>query len=617
LLGDGPFDLIVIGAGINGTGIARDAALRGLRVLLLDKGDIASGTTSWSSRLIHGGLRYLEYGEIALVRESLAEREHLLRHAPHLVHPLPLMIPIYEDDRRGKNLIRLGLTLYDLLSLDKSLDNHRMLSPQQALQRAPGLAQENLEGAGLYSDAQAPYAERLAVENALDAAAHGATVLTFCRVDHLLMEPDGRTIRGVAFTDVLCGTTHEASAPIVVNVAGPWVDAVLRGETASDTSSTAPAIPDPEDQTEASATSAPTEQAPPSGAAPESASLRNAMSQFLRGFINQFRPKGPDARRLVGGTKGTHIIVEPFPGAPQDALYVEARSDGRPFFIIPWNGLFLIGTTDERYDGDLDHVEATPDEISYLITETNRVLPTANLSPEKVLYTYSGVRPLPYQDDGPAGSITRRHIIFDHEPDVPGLISIVGGKLTTFRALAEQTVDVVFAKRDETNPPCRTDIEPFPGARLPQGRLQRRHLREYRQVLAHEFDDLNFTDQTIEHLFAVYGTRAEQVAQLARADQRLRDVIDPESGAIAAEVVFAIKQEFAQTLSDILLRRAMIGYGPHSGLDADEAAAHVAGEHLGWSSERQQDEVTAYRNYLRRYHPHRLRADHTEFASIS
>jgi glycerol-3-phosphate dehydrogenase len=223
------FDAIIIGAGINGAGIARDAAMRGLKILLLDKGDLASGTTSWSTRLIHGGLRYLEHGEVGLVRESLRERETLLRIAPHLVRPLPLLIPVYEQGARGAWTIRAGMIAYDLLSFDKSLERHQMLSPEETIIRAPGLRREGLRGAALYYDAQVEYAERLVVENALSAQAHGASVLTYARADRVIEEQGAA--RGVRFTDLLTGDTHAAHAPLVVNVAGPWVDEVLRSAT--------------------------------------------------------------------------------------------------------------------------------------------------------------------------------------------------------------------------------------------------------------------------------------------------------------------------------------------------------------------------------------------------
>jgi glycerol-3-phosphate dehydrogenase len=197
------FDLIVIGAGVNGAAITRDAVIRGLRTLLLDKGDIASGTTSWSSRLIHGGLRYLEHGEVRLVRESLRERERLLRNAPHLVGPMPMVIPMYEGNRRSPAAIRAGMLAYDVLSLDKSLPRHRIWSRREALRRVPGLNPRGLRGAALYYDGQATFAERLAVENVVSAAEHGATVATYCRVDRLVHE--GNRVRGVVATDVLGG----------------------------------------------------------------------------------------------------------------------------------------------------------------------------------------------------------------------------------------------------------------------------------------------------------------------------------------------------------------------------------------------------------------------------
>src|SRR5918997_1908068 len=315
---DYPFDLIVIGAGINGAGIARDAAMRGLKTLLLDKGDISNGTTQWATRLIHGGLRYLEYYEVSLVRESLRDRELLLRIAPLLVKPLGFLVPIYERAKHGPLMIRLGMIGYDTLSLDKSLDNHRMLSAEEALEREPGLNPEGLLGAAFYYDAQVEYAERIAVE----------------------------------ITDILGGGTHTARAPVTVNVAGPWVDEVL-GEGGG--------------------------------------------------------------TRMIGGTKGSHLVVDPFPGAPEnEALYVEARKDGRPYFIVPWNGRYLIGTTDLRYEGNLDHVVADEEEIEYLIDETNHVIPEANLTRESVLFTYSGIRPLPFQPEGTEGSVTRSHIVYDH-----------------------------------------------------------------------------------------------------------------------------------------------------------------------------------------------------------
>jgi glycerol-3-phosphate dehydrogenase len=550
---DYPFDLIIIGAGINGAGIARDAAMRGLKILLLDKGDIASGTTQWATRLIHGGLRYLEYYEVSLVRESLKDREILLHIAPHLVRPLGFLVPIYDRAKHGPLMVRLGMIGYDTLSLDKSLDNHRMLSAEGALEREPGLNPEGLLGAAFYYDAQVEYAERIAVENAISAREHGAVVLTYSKVNRLIR--DGGRVAGVEFTDVLGSGTYSARAPVTVNVTGPWVDEVL-GETTGG--------------------------------------------------------------RMIGGTKGSHLVVDPFPGTPKnEALYVEARKDGRPYFIVPWNGRYLIGTTDIRYDGDLDRVVADEDEIDYLIDETNYVIPEANLTRESVLFTYSGIRPLPFQPEGAEGSVTRSHIVYDHArgrgvgtkrsgvgegvPRVDGLISIVGGKLTTYRNLSRQTVDMVYQKLGREAPESRTSKVPLPGGET----------QDFAAFAAQFKATSGLTEELAERLLKLYGVRAPDVLEMAGDDPSLRLPLGPsakvESGIIGAEVLYSFRREMAQALSDVLLRRTMVGLGPSVGLDVDEATAQVVVQHLGWSEERARSEVEAYRGYVERYKPRSMR----------
>ncbi len=540
---DYPFDLIVIGGGINGAGIARDAAMRSLKVLLLDKGDIGSGTTSWSSRLIHGGLRYLEHYEFSLVRESLADREKLLKIAPHLVKPLPFVVPIYDHSRRGPAMIRLGMTLYDVLSFDKSMERHKMLDREVALQRLPGLTPEGLKAAARYYDAQAEYAERLAVENAISAHEHGAVVLTYARVAGPIVE--NGNVRGVRFTDVLTGEEHAAQAPVTINVAGPWVDEVLA----------------------------------------------------------DMNGRG---KRMIGGTKGSHFVVDPFPGAPaNEALYYEAISDGRPILVIPWNGRYLIGSTDLRYQGDLDRVVADDEEMEYIIDETNTLIPTANLTPDDVLFSYSGVRPLPYVPEGTEAGITRRHIIHDHikdEPRIGGLISIIGGKLTTYRNLSRQTVNKVYEKLGKKAPRCRTAEVPLPGGQTSDF-----------EAFAAEFKRTSgLIEGLAERLLKLYGVRAREVLDLAKDDPSLLAPLfssgSAETGIVGAEVLYAIKHEMAQTLSDVLHRRTMVGMGPNVGLDVDEAAAEVAVRHLGWERERAEREVHEHRRYVERFRPRALAA---------
>ncbi len=531
------FDLAVIGAGINGVAIARDAAMRGLHVLVLEKCDIGSGTTSWSTRLIHGGLRYLEHAEIGLVRESLRERERLLRNAPHLVRPLPMIVPIYADSRRGTPTIRAGMLLYDVLSFDKSLDRHHMLSRKTTLRDVPALRSGGLRGAARFYDGQATFAERLAIENAISAREHGATIVTYARADRLIAE--GAVVRGIEFTDLLTGCTIAAQASVVVNVAGPWVDRVLAGA-----------------------------------------------------------PEDKQQTRLIGGTKGSHLVVHPFPGAPRDAIYYEAKRDGRAIFVIPWNDLYLIGSTDIRYDGDLDDVRTDDREIDYLLSETNALLPGADLTPDDILYAYCGVRPLPYVPSGAEGAITRKHLIHNHAPRLRGLLSIIGGKLTTHRSLAEETVDRVCDQLG-LDVECRTAHLPLPGAAgiAPKA------------FAANLAATSGLPLRVATRLVSLYGARAATVAAIAEGSPDLAEPFDPESGAIGAEVVFAIRDEFAQTLTDILLRRTMTGLGPRMAIGADRAAAAIAQRHLGWETGRPEREVAEYRRFLERFRPRALASD--------
>jgi glycerol-3-phosphate dehydrogenase len=529
-LGKNRFDVIIIGGGINGTGIARDAAMRGLRVLLLEKGDLGEGTTAWSTRLIHGGLRYLEYYEIPLVRESLRERELLFRNAPHLVQPLPFVVPIYHGAKRAPWLIRMGMLAYDTLSYDRSVPGHSMLNADQTIARVPGINSSGLRGSAVYYDGQVTFPERISVENALSAADHGATVLTYTRVDGV-EQLDNRVI-GVTFTDLLddSATSYTVHAPLTINVTGPWVDRLVKGVEA-------------------------------------------------------------ETPQYIGGTKGSHIIVDSFPGAPESAIYVENEADGRPYFIVPWNGLYLIGTTDFRYHGDLDRVIAEDDEIDYLIADTNRVIPGAGLTRDHVRYTYSGVRPLPFVEEGAESGITRQHIVHDHAPDILGLISVIGGKLTTYRNLAEHATDMAFRKLGRMVPPCSTGAVPFPGANT-----------EDWERLSNEFQAWSGLDEaTSQRLLSIYGTSSRMLIERARQDPDLMEPLPGSPHTLRGEIPFAFDFESAQTLTDVLMRRMMIGLDARNAVEAIDEAARIAAEHNNWSEQRTQAEIDRYRTYLERF----------------
>ncbi len=514
------YELIVVGAGINGAAVAREAALAGIKVLIVERGDVGGGTSSASSRLIHGGLRYLEHAELGLVYESLRERERLLANAPHLVEPLELCIPIYSGARRGRWQIGIGLALYDVLSAGKSLPRRQRFDRADMLVKMPGLNPNGLVGGASYYDAQVRYPERLVLENIRDAAANGAVLETYTRVTRIRVER-GRAV-GVDWQSAR--GSGGARAPLIVNAAGPWVDEVL----------------------------------------------------------------GPIRHtRLIGGTKGSHIVVPRFVGAPRVGVYVEAGADHRPFFILPWNELLLIGTTDERFEGDPGTAEIDARESAYLAGETQRVFPGADGLAGRVLYTHTGVRPLPYKKRGSEGAITRRHIVRRHRA-ARGLYSIVGGKLTTHRALAEDVLDKLRHDLPRRASRGLTRARPLPGSLAAADR----------EALLAELQG-RFGERQAQRLVRIYGKAAADVAALAgRAElgERLAD-----SGVLVAELVHALTAEWATTLEDLLQRRCMAGLDADFGLGAAPAAASALARLGIWDAARAAHELARYRELAARH----------------
>ncbi|ERN40695.1 glycerol-3-phosphate dehydrogenase [Rubidibacter lacunae KORDI 51-2] len=531
------YDAIVIGGGVNGAATARDAALRGLKTIVVEKADFAGGTSSWSTRLVHGGLRYLEYFEFSLVRESLHERELLLRCAPHLVKPLMLTVPIYGDRSRPYWKIWAGMILYDFFSFDKSMLPHRMLPKQKFRQHLRSLDPDGLKGGAQYYDAQVVYAERLCLENIIAAREAGATVLNYVEV--IALERNGDRITRLHCRDVFTGEVVVITGSqdaVVINTAGPWVDEICR----------------------------------------RGVQAGGECVELAR-------------EQLIGGTKGSHIIVDAFPGAPDMALYVEAKSDKRPFFIVPWLGSYLIGTTDIRFNGNLEQIKAGDEEIDYLLRETNLTIPSARLTRDDVKFTYSGVRPLP-NTEGKPGGITRRHLLHDHGKEgTVNLISLVGGKLTTFRHVGEQLTDAIFLKMGRPIPPCPTLHQPFPGAILPND-------PRIADAIVQYGDRLKRT--TVDRLFDLYGARALQVLALVDDAPELGECIVPEMPDIKAQVVYAVRAEFAQTAADIARRRTPIAMEQNYGLDALPVLLDVLQRHCGWSQKRCDRSRTEYINYV-------------------
>ena len=344
-LADADYDVVIVGGGMAGAGAARDLAMRGLSVALIDKGDFASATTSVSSKLIHGGLRYLELFDFGLVRESLAERQRLQRLAPHLVKPLPFLVPIYRDSSRGLIKVRLGLKLYDWLTPGRDRERYRVLRPIDALSLEPAIRPDDLRGAGYYFDDLLLFPERLCLENVLSACRHGARAFNYCQLVSVVRDARG-AVAGVTARDLLTGTVATLGARVVVNAAGPWVDDV----------------------------------------------------RALAGITER-------GGHVLRRTKGIHCLL---PRMTDRAVYHSTRDD-RMIFVIPWREFSLVGTTDTDFAGDLDRVWATRDEVDYLLGEVRRALPDPRVSADAIAYTYAGVRPLSFEEGKRESDISRAH----------------------------------------------------------------------------------------------------------------------------------------------------------------------------------------------------------------
>ncbi|MBI4354951.1 MAG: glycerol-3-phosphate dehydrogenase [Candidatus Omnitrophica bacterium] len=485
------FELLIIGGGINGAGLARDAALRGLKTLLVDQGDFGGGASSKSSKLVHGGLRYLEHGQLRLVFESLRERARLVRQAGHLVRPREFLLPLYRGDPRPPWKIRIGFWLYDLLASGRCLAKHRWLSPRAVLAREPRLQAEGLLRGALYGDAQMHDA-RLCLENILDAEAHEAVCLNYVRVAAFLYR-DGR-LSGATLEDRLTGERGEARSHAVVNVTGPWADRVSR------------------------------------------------LADW-------------HAKPKLRPTRGIHVVVPRLNHS--HPLYVTARQDGRMVFILPWGDYTLLGTTDTDDDRPPEEVTASAEEVDYLLREANRLFPQARLTRESVIMTFAGLRPLAAHT-GHASSVSREHLIVEEESS---LITLLGGKYTTYRAVAEELLDFVLDRRGVTGTgPCRTAQHPLPGRQGDVAAAEREGQRR--------LQSLGLDEASAAHVVATYGTRYRFIAEMLQEAPGLAERLCAHHPHAAAEVVHARRAEHAETLSDWYFRRSWMAYSPCQGRDS-------------------------------------------------
>jgi glycerol-3-phosphate dehydrogenase len=508
------FDIIVIGGGITGAGVARDASLRGLSCLLLEKDDFASGATSKTTRLIHGGLRYLANFEVDLVAESLRERAILRKLASHLIRPVPILIPIYKGDAHGRAVISVGIHLYDLLSREKDIPHYFTSGRERTLAFEPRLEQNGLKGSALFYDHQIEMPERLVIENIVSSKQHGAKAMNHMRV--VRIEPHGSAVL-VEAIDQRDASRQSFQGRSVVNAAGPWIDEVRKlGDTSS--------------------------------------------------------------KDIMHPTKGAHLVV---PRLNDQALFVMSR-DNRMFFIIPFGASSLIGTTDTRFDGDLDDVHADVPDIDYLIAESSRVMPGLKLNRNMIQYTYAGIRPLAFSGSRES-KISRKHRLLS-EGAGKRLITIGGGKLTTYRNMAKDAVDAA-CKVLGRHVGCDSDVRPLPGSLPAEPAV---FADEAAPDLADRF---RVSDACVRNLISTYGVRVIDVLDLLRDDSALGKRISPECEDIYAQVVFSIREEQAASLTDIVLRRMKLGAAASRGAEEIETIAEIAGRELKWNRDERTHQV--------------------------
>jgi glycerol-3-phosphate dehydrogenase len=499
------FHVVVIGGGINGVAVARECARAGKRTLLVEQNDFASGVTSRSTRIIHGGLRYLEHGELGLVRESVREREHLLRERSHLVHPVHFLFLLNEQSQRSAMKVRAGLWLYQRFAGKKS----SALSEMELKRVERALDAGHQWSIFDYEDAQCEFPERLVAEWMMEAAEAGAVVRNHCEV--LAVDVIQGRARGVLLRDRISGKDERVDAGWILNCTGPWADRICQ-----------------------------------------------------RSAVRTSKP-------MLGGVRGSHIVLPRFSGAPSSALYTEA-ADGRPVFVLPWNEQVLVGTTEVPDTGDPGKTAPSNEEIEYLLRTVSKLFPKAKLSAHDIKYAFAGVRPLPNSPGNKASAVTRRHFLHDHTPEgTARLISVIGGKLTTAASLAREC-----ARKIGIAVPEPAMVAMGPGSSLDP-------------MLDQEVLDIaragSVSEETARGMMEWHGPRAMDIARMALVSAELRAPICPHTSHIVAEVVEAYRKEFAVTLGDVLLRRVPLALGACWSESCSREAALRIGAVLGWNEQ--------------------------------
>ncbi len=524
-LGSASFDLLVVGGGATGAAIARDAALRGLSVALVDAGDFAGQTSSHSSKLIHGGLRYLQYGDLPLVFEGLRERRRLMSTAPHLCRPIEFVFPGYRGESPGLFTLGAGIALYNALALWRPPAASRHLEAHALYALAPHLRSAGLEGAQIYVDCQTDDA-RLVLENVLDAEAAGAAIANHLAVERISRDRRGRA-RGGLVVDAETGARLEIEARLVVSATGPFTDGFLTG-----------------------------------------------------------------GRRLRP-TLGVHLVFDaarvPHGGR---ALVLRTPQDNRLYFVLPAGARTIVGTTDTDFTPAAsprrgprvgDEIRARGADVAYLLEAARHAFPALGLGPDDVVSTYAGLRPLLAGNAHTPSETSREHEI---SRTTDGIVVVAGGKLTTLRRMAEETVDLCVetlraAGVEQTFAPCETTTRPLPGA----------------GPLPEALGAPGLPPDVRARLAEAYGAHADRVVEIAAESPQLDERIDPTLPYLWAEIVHAARHERARALTDLLVRRVPIFRdATDQGLGVAAQAATLAARELGWDDARRDRELADYRD---------------------
>ncbi|PKN38557.1 MAG: glycerol-3-phosphate dehydrogenase [Deltaproteobacteria bacterium HGW-Deltaproteobacteria-2] len=528
---DEHFDVIVIGGGISGASVAYEAATRGLKVALLEKNDFSWATSAATSKMIHGGLRYLVNGEIMLVRESLRERRVLENIAPNFVYPWPMMMTHYKTPlKNNKWIVKIGMLVYDALSYDKNftwdackkIPSHRTISKKEVMQNEPHVRSEGLTGASIFCDCVSIFPERLTLAFIKSAAAYGAKVSNYTRVEGFMMGSENN-VTGVKVRDLLNNKTYEVSGTITINCGGPWADIVL-------------------------------------GLA---------------------KSKG-DGSSTLRRSEGIHIITSKHLLSGNYTV-ASMTPSGRHFFLIPWRNHTLIGTTDKPFTGNPDDYHVTRESIMELIDDINSSFSDGKLSYADVKHTYGGLRPLVEEDTSETYSSSRKYEIYDNKKDgLNGLITVEGGKYTTSRKLAENCLNIVASKMEQSLGQSVTDKQFLTGCEI-------KNLDAFLSDIQKENSD--FGKPTMNYLGRNYGTEYAEIIKLARADKTLSETLN-EDGEILAQVVYAVRAEMARTLTDIVMRRTGIGTLGNPGENILRKVANVAAKELNWDANKVEQEIS-------------------------